>query len=309
MRPIDGLILRRLFPLLLLLVLGSVLAACGDELPTATPIAPTQPPATTTMQAPPTETPTPAPSPTPTIEATATPTPIPVEDRVFVPILCYHHIRDWEPADTEDDRAYIVPPSLLEEQLMWLKENGYTGVTSEQVYEYVANGKPLPPKPVMLSFDDNDDNQFISARPLLKQYGFTATFFVMTVTIDKENYMTSEQLKTLDEEGFDIQAHTWDHHVVTEYTTEEDWQTQIIEPKATLETLLGHPVPFFAYPFGIYDATAAQKLEEAGYKGAFRLREIMDDTVKPEYAIKRYIANSYWTPDQFETVVTGGWEE
>ena len=308
MRPNRGLIVRRFFSLLLLLVVAIAIAACGDNPPTATPIAPTEPPATATPQALPTETPIPQPSATPTTEATATPTPIPVSERSFVPVLCYHHIRDWEPADTEDDRAYIVPPSLLEEQLQWLKENGYTGVTAEQVYEYVANGKPLPPRPVMLSFDDNDDNQFISARPLLKQYGFTATFFVMTVTIDKENYMTSDQLKMLDAEGFDIQPHTWDHHIVTEYTTDEDWQRQIVEPKATLETLLGHPTPFFAYPFGIYDANSAQKMEENGYKGAFRLRDIMDDTVDPKYAIKRYIANAYWTMDQFATVVEGGWE-
>jgi peptidoglycan/xylan/chitin deacetylase (PgdA/CDA1 family) len=291
------------------MAIAIVMGACGDEPPTATPIAPTPPPPTSTPIILPTETPIPPPSATPTTEATATPEPIAVEDRVFVPILCYHHIRDWEAADTEEDRAYIVPPSLLEEQLVWLKDNGYTGVTSEQVYEYVANGKPLPPNPIMLSFDDNDDNQFISARPLLKQYGFKATFFVMTVTIDKENYMTSDQLKTLDEEGFDIQAHTWDHHIVTEYTTDEDWQIQIVEPKATLEALLGHPVEYFAYPFGIYDANAAQQLEAAGYKGAFRLREIMDDTVEPKWSIKRYIANSYWTPDQFEAVVTGAWEE
>jgi len=72
--------------------------------------------------------------------------------------------------------------------------------------------------------------------------------------------------------------------------------------------LLGHETPFFAYPFGIYDDASAKKLEELGYKGAFRLRDMMDDTVAPEYAIKRYIANGYWTADQFATVVEGGWE-
>jgi peptidoglycan/xylan/chitin deacetylase (PgdA/CDA1 family) len=231
-----------------------------------------------------------------------------VSERGYVPVLCYHHIRAWEPSDTEDDRAYIVPPDKLDAELKWLKENGYTSVTSEQVYEYVKNGRPLPPKPVMLSFDDDDDNQFTNARPLLLKYRFTATFFVMTVTIDKENYMTAEQLKQLDKEGFDLQPHTWDHHIVTEYTTEVDWQRQIAEPKKTLEDLLGHETPYFAYPFGIYDAASAARIAEMGYKGAFRLRDVMDDTVPPEYAIKRYIANGYWTADQFATVVEGGWE-
>jgi peptidoglycan/xylan/chitin deacetylase (PgdA/CDA1 family) len=303
------------FVLLLTIAVAMTLAGCGDETATPTPVlsaavlpAATLPPiATSTPPVPPTNTPPPAP---PTLHATSTPefTAIPAGERGYVPVLCYHHIRAWLPSDTEEERAYIVPPGKLEAELKWLKENGYTSVTSAQVYEYVKNGRPLPSKPVMLSFDDDDDNQFTNARPLLLKYGFTATFFIMTVTIDKENYMTAEQLKQLDREGFDLQPHTWDHHIVTEYKTDADFQRQLVEPKQTLEDLLGHPTPFFAYPFGIYDAASAKKLEELGYKGAFRLRDVMDDAVAPEFAIKRYIANAYWTADQFANVVEGGWE-
>ncbi len=305
MRSLYASPLSRLLNLFLIAVAALLIAACGDS-PTATPLPPTAtfpPPTPTTAP-----TSTIAPSATPTTQATSTPTALPAADRAFVPVLCYHHIRDWEAADTEDDRAYIVPPAKLEEELKWLKDNGYTSVSAQQVYDYEINGLPLPPKPIMLSFDDNDDNQWTSARPLLDKYGFRGVFFIMTVTIDKENYMTSDQIKQLDKEGHDIEPHTWDHHMVTGYTTEADWQQQIVEPKKTLEDLLGHPTPFFAYPFGVYDANAAQKLETYGYRGAFRLAEVMDDTVKPKYALKRYIANGYWTLDQFVTVITGGWE-
>jgi peptidoglycan/xylan/chitin deacetylase (PgdA/CDA1 family) len=307
MRSLYASPLSRLLNLMLLAVAALLIAACGDS-PTATPLPPT---ATITPPTPtiaPTSTSTVAPPATPTTQATSTPTALPAADRAFVPVLCYHHIRDWEAADTEDDRAYIVPPAKLEEELKWLKDNGYTSVSAQQVYDYDINGLPLPPKPIMLSFDDNDDNQWTAARPLLEKYGFKGVFFIMTVTIDKENYMTSDELKQLDKEGDDIEPHTWDHHMVTDYTTGADWQQQIIEPKKTLEDLLGHPTPFFAYPFGIYDANAAQKLETYGYKGAFRLAEVMDKTVKLQYALERRIANGYWTLDQFETVVTGGWE-
>jgi peptidoglycan/xylan/chitin deacetylase (PgdA/CDA1 family) len=307
MRP-DSALTMRFFPALLLFILVIALAACGDTPPTATPIAPTPVPATATPQATATETATTLPSATPTIEATATETAIPEAERGFVPILCYHYVREYEDADSEDDRAYVTPPELLEDQLAWLKENGYTGVTAPQVYDYVVNGKALPPKPIMLSFDDNEGTQYENALPLLTKYGFNATFFIMTVTIDKENFMTAEQLKELDAKGFDIEAHTWDHHMVTDYT-DDDWALQLAEPKKTLEDLLGHPVLFFAYPFGVYDGPSAQKVEEAGYAGAFRLREVMDDTVKPQYSIKRYIANSYWTIDELEQVVTGQWED
>ncbi|MBF6614944.1 MAG: polysaccharide deacetylase family protein [Chloroflexi bacterium] len=295
-------------PILLLwlaaaLFIAPTLSAC-DSTPAATPtaiqpaITPTNPPA------PPTYTP---PPPTPTTAATATPVPIPLADRSFVPILCYHHIRDWAQSDTADDKGYIVPPSKFEATLKYLKENGYHSVVAQQVYDYYANGQPLPSKPIMLSFDDDNDNQYTNAVPLLKKYGFNATFFIMTVTLDKENYMTSDQIKELDKEGFDLQPHTWDHRPVTTYKTDADWQRQIVEPKQTLEKLLGHPTPFFAYPYGIYDAASAAKIKSYGYKAAFRLSELSDKNTDPLFAIKRYIANPYFTDDQFQSVLTGNW--
>jgi peptidoglycan/xylan/chitin deacetylase (PgdA/CDA1 family) len=294
--------------LILTIFLTIILAACDNvSLAVPTAIAPVDTP---TLAEQPTS--TTEPLPTATLEPMASPTsafvPVPASERGFVPILCYHHIRDWAKSDTADDKAYIVPPTKLEKELKYLKESGYHSITSEQVYEYYAFGKPLPNKPIMLSFDDDDESQYTNALPLLKKYGFDATFFIMTVTMDKENYMTSEQIKDLDKQGFDVQPHTWDHRIVTEYKTEEDWQRQIVGPKQTLEDLLGHPTPFFAYPFGIYDVASAEKIKSYGYKAAFRLRDVMDDKTDPLFAIKRYIANAYWTVDQFEEVVQGAWE-
>ncbi|HUP27180.1 MAG TPA: polysaccharide deacetylase family protein [Chloroflexia bacterium] len=297
-------LLRRFTTSSLCLALGLLtillLAAC-DTGPVVqpTPVLPTATVAPTDTPPPPTDTPKPP--------ETPSATPIPVADRGYVPILCYHHIRDWRKSDTTEDRAYIFPIKEFEAQLKFLKEEGYQGVTSGQVYEYYANGKPLPEKPIMLSFDDNDDNQYTNAVPLLKKYGFNATFFIMTVTIGQENYMSAEQLKELDKEGFDIQPHTWDHHMVTKYKTEDDWALQVEGPKKTLEDLLGHPTPYFAYPFGIYDSASAEKIKSFGYKAAFRLSEVMDDTTDPLFAVKRYIANPYFTDEQFNLVLQGNW--
>jgi peptidoglycan/xylan/chitin deacetylase (PgdA/CDA1 family) len=284
--------------LALSLALTGCFGAPDAPAPTATAV-PADPPTSTPLPPQPTDTPAPT--------GTPTPTPVPVSDRGFVPVLCYHHVREWVKSDTEEDRAYIVPPAKLEAELKFLQENGYHSVVSGQVYEYYANGKPLPDKPVMLSFDDNDDNQYTAALPLLKKYGFTATFFIMTVSIDRPNYMTGDQIKDLDKQGFDVQPHTWDHHMVTEYKTDADWQKQIVGPKQTLEEMLGHPTPFFAYPFGVYDAASAEKLKQYGYKAAFRLRDVQDKAADPLFAIKRYIANSYWTMDQFQLALAGDW--
>lgn len=250
---------------------------------------------------------TPSVPPVPPVPPTMTPVPtIPEAARGYVPILCYHQIREWTADDTEEDRAYIMPPSGLAAQLAYLRKEGYHGVSAAQVYAYYAFGQPLPAKPIMLSFDDNDGTQYTVARPLLQQYGFSATFFIMTVTVGKKGYMSAAELQQLDREGFDIQPHTWDHHMVTKYKTERDWKQQIVEPRQYLEALLGHPTPFFAYPFGIYDAASAQRLKAFNYQAAFRLRENMDPNTDPLFAIERRIANPYWTHEQFLAALRGG---
>lgn len=266
-------------------------------------------------------TPLPAPSPTAlaaasatvTTPATAVPTAssspavvIPPAERAFVPILSYHHVRDWEPADREQDRPYIMPPAKLEAELRYLREQGYQSVTTARVYAYYAEGKPLPPKPILLSFDDSYASQYTNALPLLKQYGFSATFFIMTVPLDKPNFLSKAQLQELDRAGYDIQAHSWDHQNVTKLKTPAEWQRQLVEPKTELETILGHPVPFFAYPFGAYDAASAVKVKETGYLAAFTLGDVLDPTAEPLFAIKRFIANAYWTQAQFVRVIVTG---
>lgn len=243
---------------------------------------------------------------TPPIPATPTPiVPVPVEARGYVPILCYHRIREWEDDDDEETRPYIIPPTIFARHLRYLRDEGYTSISAKQVHEYYAFGVPLPPKPVMLSFDDSYGNQFTTAVPILKNYGFRATFFLATYFLDHPFFMTSQQIVQLDREGFDIQLHTWSHEDVTGYASEDDWEQQIVAPRRDLEALLGHPTPYFAYPFGSYDATAAHLLSAHHYLAAFRLQQVAEGPIDPLFAIERRIANPFWTDAQFLAALTG----
>jgi len=282
---------------LLALALLVALGGCG---PRATP-APDAVPALATPTLPPAP---PTATPVPPIPVAVPP--IPVAQRGYVPILSYHDIREWTPDDSAEARPYILPPSGLAAQLAYLRKAGYHSVRAAQVYAYYAFGQPLPPKPVMLSFDDSHATQFTVGRPLVHDYGFSATFFITTVVLGKEGYLSVGQVQQLDHEGFDIQPHTWAHRMITKDTTEQDWQQEIVEPRQYLERLLGHPTPFFAYPYGVYDAASAQRLQESSYLAAFRLREDMDPATEPLFAIERRIANPYWTHEEFLAVLQGG---
>ena len=77
-----------------------------------------------------------------------------------VPVLCYHHIREAKPGQSETFKSYSVSPSQFASQMKALKDSGYETVLPDQLYNYLAHGTPLPPKPVMLTFDDTDEEQF-----------------------------------------------------------------------------------------------------------------------------------------------------
>jgi peptidoglycan/xylan/chitin deacetylase (PgdA/CDA1 family) len=280
--------------------------ASGTAAPPRTTPAPPTPTASTASTAPATSM-APTASTTPPVAETLDPSvgATAIAARSHVPILCYHQIRDWTSRDGNKDRPYIMPPDKLREQLDQLVVAGYQTITPDQLLAFLTLGTPLPPKPVMLSFDDDTEGQFEVAIPELQYRNFTAMFFIMTVALDKPGYLTTDQVRQLDAAGMTIAAHTWDHHRVDQYSG-DDWRIQIEEPPQKLAEILGHPIRYFAYPYGVWNADAFAHLEAAGIVAAFQLDQLPVDPTKPLLTIQRKIANPYWTPTQFDAKVTAG---
>jgi len=214
--------------------------------------------------------------------------------REQVPILCYHQIRDWRPRDSRRAKDYIVPVETFRQQIKMLADSGYHSVLPDQLYAYLTMGVPLPSKPVMLTFDDTDLDQFIVAKPELDKYGFKAVYFVMTVSLGRPHYMSRAQVKELADAGNVIGSHTWDHHNVKKYQG-DDWATQIDKPTKQLEEITGKPVKYFAYPFGLWNPEAIPELKKRGFVSAFVLSEKRDQQ-EPLYTVRRLIASGYWSP-------------
>ncbi len=99
-----------------------------------------------------------------------------------VPVLLYHHI------NYEDD-VLSIPPELFEEHLKFLKSEGYESITKEQLKEYMENGKKTwKDKAVVITFDDGYLDTWVYAYPLLKKYGFTAILFLVTWTVEEDEF-------------------------------------------------------------------------------------------------------------------------
>ena len=214
--------------------------------------------------------------------------------RPQVPILCYHQIRDWTGRDSKNAKDYITPVATFKAHIKMLADSGYHTVSPDQLYAYMTTGAKLPAKPVMLTFDDTDLDQFTVARPTLDKYGFKAMYFVMTVSLGRPHYMTKAMVKQLSDEGNVIGSHTWDHHNVKKYQG-QDWVTQIEKPTKTLEDITGKKISYFAYPFGLWNPPAFPELKKRGFVAAFSLAEKRDQN-DPLFTIRRIIASGYWTP-------------
>jgi peptidoglycan/xylan/chitin deacetylase (PgdA/CDA1 family) len=213
--------------------------------------------------------------------------------RQQIPILCYHQIRDWKLTDSKLAKDYIVPVAVFKAQIKMLADSGYHSISPDQLYNYLVAGTTLPAKPVLLTFDDTDLPQYSIAKPEMEKYGFKGTFFIMTVSLGRPNYMTKEQVKALSDAGNCIGSHTWDHHNVKKYTA-ADWVTQIEKPTKELESITGKPVKYFAYPFGLWNPVAIPRLKTRGFVAAFQLSTKRDEQ-EPLYTIRRIIVPGAWS--------------
>lgn len=213
--------------------------------------------------------------------------------RKQIPVLCYHHIREVKPGQSETFKSYSVSPSQFAEQMKALKDSGYETVLPDQLYNYLAFGEKIPSKPVMITFDDTDLEQFTIGAKEMEKYGFRGVYFLMTISINRPRYMNVEQIKTLSDSGHAVESHTWDHSMVTRYQS-EDWNKQLIQPMERVKSITGKSAQYFAYPFGLWNKAAIPELKKAGYKMAFILSTTRD-SIDPLYTVRRMIVPGQWS--------------
>jgi peptidoglycan/xylan/chitin deacetylase (PgdA/CDA1 family) len=182
---------------------------------------------------------------------------------IEVPILVYHHVVPGRAAG-----VLFVPPEIFEQQLKYLQDNGYHSITFDDVADCLEYGAPLPERPVIISLDDGWENQFTYAFPLLQKYGFSATFFVVTGYIDHQNFITTDQLKTMLAAGMTIGSHSRTHPALASLGNGQRLKDELAGSKAWLEDKLGVTIDTFAYPYGSYTAAVAAAVKAAGYRTA-----------------------------------------
>ncbi len=192
----------------------------------------------------------------------------PAGSHLAVPILYYHYIRNIQPtAQNLLSFQLSISPALFAEQMALLHVEGANPITLATLMDALAGNRALPAHPVVLTFDDGYADFATAVQPVMERYGFVATDFVVSGFINRPRYMTAAQVLQMDADGMVIGAHTV-HHVDLAAVPAALAQDEINNSKAALESLLGHPVLDFAYPYGAFNPTVAQLVQRAGFREA-----------------------------------------
>jgi len=224
--------------------------------------------------------------------------------RATVPVLCYHQVRAWAASDSAYARETLIcPPENFREQLDALASAGYTTIGPDAYLAHLRGAGVLPDRPVLLSFDDGKDNQPETAFAELGRRGMTGTLYVMTVVLGKKGWISRAQVRELADAGHTIGSHTYDHQRTPDLATPEEWDTQYVKSRATLQDLSGQPVESFAYPYGLWTPAVVPHLVDAGYTTAFQLTEKPVDPALPAHSLRRRLAASRWSGERLLEVL------
>jgi peptidoglycan/xylan/chitin deacetylase (PgdA/CDA1 family) len=211
-----------------------------------------------------------------------------------VPVLMYHrivpdsywttvpesrrpeHFRKAGIGDGADPYLYLRSQSLFEREMAHLAQQGYTTISLYELREYILSKNPalLPPKPVVITFDDGSTDWFDIAYPILSRHNFKATFFVITNDNVRGKFATGnaplswEQVRQMalhkDASGktlFDIESHTHNHISLADVATQRNaspgpegdltaLRHELEESMKILEQRVGKKPAFLALPYG-----------------------------------------------------------
>lgn len=208
-----------------------------------------------------------------------------------VPVLMYHYIRTVTDANDKLGFQLSVTPEVFDKQMAYIKEQGFTTITPEDLYQYVNNSIALPIKPVLLTFDDGYEDFYLEGKKILDKYGLKATIFVPSHKVETPSYLKWYQLAELAKSpNITIASHTKTHAQLTALSGAQITD-EIASGRQTLSARLGVAVDYFAYPYGAFNASVVNAVKQAGFKAAFSTIAGSSHSTRDVYSLKRLNVN------------------
>lgn len=217
-----------------------------------------------------------------------------------IPVLMYHMI-GVDPADPHNQAC--LTEENFRKQMKFLKDNDFHPITMEQLYEYMVHNKPVPVRPVVLTFDDGYPDTYTIVMPVMKEYGFACTVFIPTYDADQSTRLNWQQIKEMKAAGMDIASHSYHHARINEMDGSA-FDTEIKKSQAELKNQLGITNEFYCYPYGGYTPAVGKVLKKYGIKLAVTMDPGWAKYGDNPYAVKRIWIGNEVDIDNFKQRIT-----
>jgi peptidoglycan/xylan/chitin deacetylase (PgdA/CDA1 family) len=211
--------------------------------------------------------------------------------------------------------------ALFEQHLAWLQAQGYAGITATELCRRLDSRLPAS-KAVALTFDDGYLSLLTLAAPLLRKYNFAATLFLTTGFANEPDFsvapafahdvpstdrpLTWAEVKTLQELGWDIQAHSHRHRPHAELSAPE-LATEMQESRRCIAEQLGQAPHLYAFPYGSYSRHALAQLAQSGYAAGFSVHSGQATLSSDRRRLPRLEMNSQCDLPRFARLVETGY--
>jgi len=191
---------------------------------------------------------------------------------IRIPILTYHSI---------DDSGSIISthPRKFRDQIQILRDKAFNIISLNNLLGLVRKKQTLPGRTAVITFDDGFRNFYLKAYPILQEFGFSATVFLVPAYIGKTSRWNStfkgmpvsdllgwDEIKEMANRGIDFGAHSMTHQALAKLSLEEARQ-EIIKSKSVIEEHINHDVTIFCYPYGITNSQV-KEIVQAEFQGA-----------------------------------------
>ena len=244
-------------------------------------------------------------TPTSTLTPTLTPSPIPTATWVAqgpgtinVPILLYHHV-GISPVNSQ----YYVSPDKFEEQMKLLRDWEYTTITTEMLVKALTEGSALPPRPILITFDDGNLDNYTTAFPIMQKYGFTGVLYIVDNYIGADKYMSVYQIKEMASAGWEVGSHSGNHVDLTAIEMQRQ-RHEIVDSRMFLKKELGLPILTFAHPYGVSNHSVLNYAELSGYIAGMGLGITNNQYKDNIFALQRRGVKGMYDLKQFASLLS-----
>lgn len=213
-----------------------------------------------------------------------------------IPVLMYHSITD------NDKRIFKVTKDNFYEQMKYLKDNGFSVLSMDEVYDHLKNHKSFKDKSIAITFDDGYKDNYDNAYPILKEFGINATIFVVTDYLDSSAYLSVDEIKEMQLNNIDIESHTT-NHAKLDKLTEIDRINTLKDSKTYINEVLNKDVKYIAYPYGRCNKEVVRDAYLEGYKMSFTTKSGHATGRDDLNQLKRVMISGYMNIDRFKKIV------